>query len=87
MTTHGLHDGTRGLDAGCFQKGRGQIREIHEISDAPTGSLDAIRPAYGQRNVVGVQVSLSFDSGEGHAVIGGGDHQRLIQKSALLEQA
>ncbi len=74
---------------GCLQPGRleeggGEVREAHEFINHPP-ALQPRRPANGQRQVGAGLVKIGLGSGEGHAVVAGHDHQRVLGSPGGLQ--
>ncbi len=81
----GFHAAVRLGDACHIEQGGGDVGEVDKVIDDASGVLDFAGPANGERDVIAVVVSVAFDAGEGHAVVGGDDDEGVIELAALFE--
>ena len=73
-------------DTGDLEEGRGEVDEAHEVGDLAARVLDALGPADGEGQVIGVLVGRALHAGEGHAVVARHDHDGVLQLAGLLEE-
>ena len=79
------HAGLTLLNASDIEECGSEINEAHVVIHHPTRLGDTLRPHNGQRQVVGVVVGIAFAVRKRHAVVGGHDHDRVLEFTPLLQ--
>ena len=75
-----------GGNAKQFQKGRSEVDGADQLAHAATGMDDAGGPAHHERHAMRIVVGVPLHAREGHAVVGGDDHQRIGRFAAGVER-
>ncbi len=71
---------------GQLQVGGRKVDEAHQVLHPSPRLHDAVFPHDGQRHVAGHFVLAALGPGERHAVVGGDDHDGVVQLPRLLQQ-